>query len=80
MKILFWIRTIDKTEYKNCKIVNQFQNVDKLGNKMQYLQFINYHKKSRLYSFTQPFLDNLKELRPLFNGKVILIKPENSFT
>lgn len=73
----------DKTECKNCKIVNQFQNVDKLGNKkMQYLQFINYHKKRADYiPFTQPFSsDNLKELRPLFNGKIYIIKPENSLS
>ena len=69
-------KTCDK-----CTIINQFNDIDMLGNKKkQYLNILKYKKEKPEYIpethiFTSEDIENIKHI---FNGSIWIVKPENS--
>lgn len=73
----------NKSECNECDYVNQFKNIDIIGNKkLQYKQFLKHHGRRADYipetiEFNK---SEIEKLRNLFNGKIYILKPENGLS
>jgi mannosyltransferase OCH1-like enzyme len=79
-KVFFDKDYYSKTECNDCLTVNQFKDINVIGNKkMQYQQFLKYHKiRADYIPETIPFIKSeVENLKHLFNGKIYILKPEN---
>ena len=82
-KVFFDKDYTDKTECSDCLTINQFKDINVIGNKkIQYQQFLKYHKiKADYIPETIPFLKSeVKKLKYLFDGKIYILKPENGLS